>query len=263
MIEIKNQQFYEYNVNYNLDEELNTLLLFENSIYAYEYSLALAGIVKSNIYYLDEEVYENDIYFKSRIYINNNISYISTLDANILEQKLLKNYQKAFDKVYFKDLVNKTKIRSLVKRGKKYKFSNDTLSLSNDIFSLACMCLRIIYLPFNKLGDNNLIKEEFKSKKSNIFISALDAKADSILSYQDIVDRIIIFYRENVISVDINDSILKINKDSASTNIFVFKNLIYEDSNYYYTKASILKDNNIKGIKYKEISIFDIYKGEM
>ena len=261
MIEIKNQQFYEYNVDINLDESLNTLLLFENSIYAYEYSLALAGIVKSNIYYLDEEVYENDIYFKSRIYINNNISYIDTLDANVLEEKLLKKYSKAFDKDYFKRLVNETKIRTLIKRGRKYKFKDDTLTLSNDILALSCMCIKCLYLPFNKLADNTLLKEEFKIKKSNIFISALDAKEDNFLSYQDIIDKLVIFYKGKVIYLDVNDKILKINKDSNSAHIIILKNLIYEDSNYYYVNSNILKDNTVKGLKYKEISIFDIYKG--
>ena len=261
MIEIKNQQFYEYNVDYNLDESLNTLFLFENSIYAYEYSLTLAGIKKANIYYLDKEVYENDIYFKSRIYINNNISYIDTLDANVLEEKLLKKYSKAFDKDYFKRLVNETKIRTLIKRGRKYKFKDNTLTLSNDILALSCMCIKCLYLPFNKLADNTLLKEEFKIKKSNIFISALDAKEDNFLSYQDIIDKLVIFYKEKVLYLDINDKILKINKDSNSTHITILKNLIYEDSNYYYVNSNILKDNAVKGLKYKEISIFDIYKG--
>lgn len=263
MIEIKNQQFYEYNVDINLDESLNTLFLFENSIYAYEYSLTLAGIKKANIYYLDKEVYENDIYFKSRIYINNNISYIETLDANVLEEKLLKKYNKAFDKDYFKRLVNETKIRTLIKRDRKYKFRDNTLTLSNDILALSCMCIKCLYLPFNKISDNTLLKEEFKIKKSNIFVSALDAKEDNILSYQDIIDKVVIFYKGKVVYLDINDKILKINKDSNSAHITILKNLIYEDSNYYYVNSNILKDNAVKAIKYKEIGVFDIYKEEL
>ena len=262
MLEIKNQQFYEYNVSLEVDEDINTLFIFDSSKYAYEYSMALAGLKKSEIYYLDKQVYQNDIYFKSRIYINNNISYINTLNPDAIENKMLKAYNKAFDKEYFKALVTKTKIRTLIRRKRSYKFKDETLALSNDIFALSTMSLRIFYLCFNKIDKDNLLTEEFKIHKSNIFISALDAIYDDKKMYKDIVDKLVIFYKGKVSCIKISDKVLKINKDSNSTNINIIKNLIYEDDNYYYVEESIIKDNNIKGIKYKDINIMDIYKEE-
>ena len=78
------------NLNISIDDTLNTLILFENEKDAKDFSFKIAGIIKDDIYYLDENIYQNNIYFKERIYIDNEKCYLNNLNVRALSQKILK-----------------------------------------------------------------------------------------------------------------------------------------------------------------------------
>ena len=244
------------NLNISIDDAFNTLILFENEKDAKDFSLKIAGIIKDDIYYLDENIYQNNIYFKERIYIDNEKCYLNNLNVRALSQKILKIYKKPFEEE-FKRLRIDTKLRlESIREHGKYKFN--PYSLVNDILALSILNIRIFYLALDNLDNDkiNILKNEFLTRKSNIFVE----KIEDINKYEGFIDEIIIFYKDRIKKFNSFDKILKVKKDQNSNHISIIKNLISENEDYYYTSIDALNDKCLKNIKYQEIDIMDLGK---
>ena len=249
MLEIKNQELKTYNIDLDIDNNLNVGIFSDDLDIIKSLSLLLAGINKGNIYEMNENIYDNDIYFKSRIFINNELNYLNTLNADKISSYYLKSYSKAIDADYFKALVKATKIRLNAKYKFYYVFDDHKNSLANNILALSFLSKRIIYKAFTNI-DDKVIKEEYKTKKETIFLD--DIK--DIKKYLSILDNIIIFYKERMHQVSKDDQILKVLKNEDANNIEIIKNLLFEEENYYY----VLATDTVKSIKKLKYDILNI-----
>ena len=249
MIELRNVEIKDYIINANIDEFSNIGIFCDDINIIKELSLYISGINKSNIYYLDNNIYDNNEYFKSRIFINNNINYLNTLNADKISSYFLNNYQKALDNNYFKELVKASKIRLNAKYKYYYEFDDNKKSEANNILALSFLQRRIVFQAFKNL-DNEYIKNEYKKKKETIFLD--DIK--DINEYLDILDYILILYKGRIFYQDLNNDFFKVLKNEESNNVEIIKNLMYEDDKYYYVyNAENVK--SIKKLKYETINI--------
>lgn len=244
-------------LNLNIDLYNNTAILNNDISVVKKLLLGISGINDDDIYLGNRKVFDNSDYFKERIYIDNTLTYLNTLNAKNVANYVLDNYSKVLIEDYFKEMVDKLNARFYVDYDKSYKFSPYGNSLCNMILALSISSVRIIFLPFNNFSDLHTLKEikrGISDKKSNIF-------GDSVLNiskYKDILDNIIILSDDKYFNFTNDSHILCVYSDEAIDSIYK----IYQKKNCSFFLKDILKSkeeyDKIKKYKNKEVSIFAI-----
>lgn len=247
----------KYNNEYfNIDDGLNVCIFSDDINLSFELLKEIAGINNSEVIFDSNYVFDNEDYFKYRLFIDNNKRYINTLASSIISREVLNKFNKAFNEEDFERLVKKTKIRFLDNFENRERFDSSGNTILNNIFALSMYNYRIVHDVFLNLVDReiiNILKEEYNNKKGNLFSSSLK----QISIFKGFLDKIVI----------INKKVFIFNKDS---NILRFEScvdnmedeLVYSNNKYFYYKCDLLRSDEfnqlIKKKKFKMVSIYDI-----
>ena len=226
MIKLKDCQFLQYQLNFDIDQNINTIIYSKNNNILKKIALELAGINKSNnIFYNNKEIYDNKEYFNSRIYIDCNIKYLNTLLARNISKNLEKNYKIIIDINKFEKFIKELQIRRFGKLNNEYNFNSEGIALSDITLALSIYKYHILFEPLKNINSNlSLIKEELNNTTNLMFTSNLD-KYDKISNQILVLGFTSIFYmREDSIIYIINEQ----NQEKLIDEFSLINNIIYK-----------------------------------
>lgn len=243
--------------SFEIDQSLNTCIFSKDIVKLNSLLKEIAGINKSDILVSNKLVYDNMEYFKERVYIDNELEYLNTLNSDKISSLLLNNYLKVFNDDDFKRLAKDTHVRFYYDINLRNKFDNMGRSIINNIFALSIICFRIINNPFKNIKDINvldILKKEYNNKKGNLFSDNLN----NICLYKDILDKVIIINKK-VFIFDSSSNVILINgKISEEFD----DEIIYQNKEHYYYRCELLRNvefaNLIKSKKYKMLSLYEM-----
>ncbi|HHU55973.1 MAG TPA: hypothetical protein GXZ48_04720 [Acholeplasmataceae bacterium] len=215
MIVLENVLLKNYKINLELDS--NRVGIFSRDSYlTEELLLILAGIIKpkGKCMFNGEEVYDNDKYFKSRIYIDCKESYLKTLNVNTIASSIKNKFQKNINEIKLKKHIDTLKIRGEceISFAFEYDFTPTGNTLINLSLALSLDDALIINNPtinLLRLSDINYIYSQFQ-KREGLLIFGLN----SLIDMKHFFDRIICFtdYKEVRVINPLVDSLLLIDR---------------------------------------------------
>ncbi len=237
MIEIKNLKLHQYTINTTIKENQNVGIYSRQDQLLKELLLIVAGINPSkNCFYYQKPLFDDETYFKERIYMDCEKEYINTLKANRIEEVLALKYHKVFHQEQFKKYVKDLRIRCEGTYQDEYKFTKVGNQLVNLCFGLCIFSLRLFYHPFSFLQDRKqyeYLKNEMRINRGNILA------LESLQKYQGVLDTLIILSNQQVYEFhDLNTRLLVVKglidsefviDDLELKNILLFKS-IHQDA---------------------------------
>lgn len=246
--------------NFQIDDNLNTLIVSDDETSLLDLIKEIAGINKSNVCLDDVNVFDNENYFKNRVFIDNNLEYINSLNTNKIINILLNNYYKVFIEEDFNRLVKDTHLRFYYDYKNRNKFTELGDKIVNNILALSIMNYRIIHKAFDGINDLkilDILKKEYLNKKGNLFSSSI-SQITKYINDNSCIDKIIILNNKAFV-FDISSNVLLLNgKLSAEFD----DEIIYKHNEHYYYRCELLKNvnfmNAIKHKKYKLVSLYQL-----
>lgn len=265
MIQITNYQFLQYQITYNINQDIITGVFSVNDNITKQFLLNVSGINKSqNIYYRSRKVFDNNDYFKDRLFLNCELKPFNTLVSSNISKLLLDNYNIVLNEDLFEKLIKDLQIRSEGKLSSKYHFTNEGIALINNTLALSIFKYPILLKPFENINNEyrlKYLKEQAKNKSALIGIKNLK-------KYEGFLDELILFGFKNMYILKSSDTLLYLDnvlsqdltiEEASLENILIHKCIKKES----LIIRNILNKDQIKtlnnfGIKIKEISIYDI-----
>ena len=112
-IEIKNLIFYNKEINLSFKENEVIGIFGENKNLINEFLLIVSGINKGkgDITYLNNDLFDNSLYFKNRLFFDFSKVYTKTLKKEFIHENLKNRFGLSFDEEKFKRLIKELKIR--------------------------------------------------------------------------------------------------------------------------------------------------------
>lgn len=262
-IEIKNLIFYNKEINLSFKENEVIGIFGENKNLINEFLLIVSGINKGkgDITYLNNDLFDNSLYFKNRLFFDFSKVYTKTLKKEFIHENLKNRFGLSFDEEKFKRLIKELKIRKETTIDVSYTFTKlgNTLVNFSLVSSLKYKNLIIsnptIYLKEKEQIE--IIRNELtnKEKYSNVILNL-----DNISNFSNSLDRIVLVTRDNEFKeTNVNDKIVVIEDNIYLRNIICKAKDNYVICYHDYEKEELKKFDKLK-IKYKLISIYDIDK---
>jgi len=190
VIEIKDLKLNNYKINTNISEKENVGIYSPNNKLTIQLLLDLAGINKTNnIFANGENVYDNENYFKSRIYILGNKTYLNNFYATNVVEYTLKSYGKVLKDKKFAKLIRLSRVRYITNINNSYKYTKETLALVNAFYAYSIIGNRILVNPLENIVREDYMKQvraEIITEKNTIF-GITDLK-----KYDGLLDKLIL-----------------------------------------------------------------------
>lgn len=263
-LEFNDFKFENYNLSFNILENNVYILYGKQELRIKELLLSIAGINKvdkknGSITFQKNNTYDNEEYFKSRIFFDMHYNYLNTITPSIIKENLLNRFDIKYDERLFKRKLIEQNARREVKINSKCEFTKLGLSLVN--YSLASSIETdnlIIYDLFYNIED--------EKKREYIANDIVNKKLKSAIIS---VDRIDNFLNKNVRFIILGDFgkafiISKENKFIVTENSDTLKHRIFKLDN---NMVICLKEDEVnikkglfKSAKKKEISLVDFCK---
>lgn len=199
MIEIKDLKLNNYKINTNISEKDNVGIYSPNIKLTTQLLLDLAGINKtSGIFVNGENVYDNENYFKSRIYILANKTYLNNFYANNVVEYTLKSYGKVLKDKKFSKLIRLSRVRYITHINNSYKYTKETLALVNAFYAYSIIGNRILLNPLENIVRADYMKQisqEIKTEKCTIF------GISNLKKYEGLLDKLILVFPKTYIVI--------------------------------------------------------------
>ena len=265
MIQITNFQFLQYNINYNINQNIITGIYSVNEASTKKFLLYVSGINKANnIFYRSKKVFDNEEYFKERIFLDCYYQPFNTLLGSNISKMLLDNYNIVLNEDLFNKLVKDLQIRSEGKLQTLYHFSKEGIALINNALALSVFKYPILYKPFEEINNKyklDYLKEKAKNKSALIGVSDLK-------KYEGFFDELILFGFTQVHILKSNETLLYLDNvlsqeltiEEAKLEKSLIHKCIKKESLIVRNDLAIdqIKSLHNMGVKIKEISIYDI-----
>lgn len=263
-IEINGLKLENYNISLNIFDKQVYLVYGEKEV-TDKFIRILLGINKPKIgevLYNKQNVFDNEEYFKNRIYLDFSRKYLSTLTPSIIKDTTKFKYDLNFNEIKFKLVVDELNIRRGTTVASTYEFTKETNTCVN--YALLKGLLKpnvFINEPFININDekkiNYIMNELFNPNIYNLVL----IKTYNIEMYCQKPVKIIWFSNTDVHIIE-----PKKNKFILVMTKLNIKNCIYKYVNGFSVCFDLSKEEiktlNENKIKYKEISFSDIFKLE-
>lgn len=258
MINIKDLNINNYIVNLEFSNLIYGLFARDKDLIN-EILLMVSGINKSkdNCFYNDENCYDNEIYFKNRIYMDFKNEYFETIKASQIAKGLKKKYSLDVDTLSLAKHLGILKIRGECTITSKYNLTKTGHSLVNASVAISTSKHLIINNPTVNLEKENDIAYIYNQFHQNSRISILGV--DSLKKIGPYLEKVILF-------TDFSEVVIL----SALEYVFVIDNTYNVDFHKLFlsldsTKLIVhgLSKEDLKfcdkhTIKYKKIPLYEI-----
>lgn len=210
MITIENLQINNYNLNLHINDHERIGVFSVDKNITNELLLILAGIMRSKgkCLYNDDSLYDNDKYFKNRIYLDCRHEYLNTLDVQSIYQAVRNKFQKNINLNLFKRHIDALKIRGEcdITFSLSYKFTPTGNTLINLCLAFSLSDNLIINNPtinISRLSDLEYLRNQFDKRNGFVILGV-----NSLLHMKNYFDRIILFTDyDRVEVINSNDNI--------------------------------------------------------
>ena len=264
MIQMTNYQFYQYLVNYNINQESITGIYCINNKLTEQLLLDISGINNAKgIYYRSKKVFDNKEYFDNRLYLNCNKQIFNTLLSKRISEELLK-YNIILNENEFNIISKELRIRSEGKLDDSYTFTKEGIALSNNALAISTYKYPILLNPFENIDSIyklQYLKDKYKRKSLLVGIT-------NIKKYENFLDHLILFGFRKIHILNPNEQLIVfeniINQDmvieEANLNDYIIHKNIQNESIIIKSdiNSSQLKALNNLKVKKKAISIYDL-----
>lgn len=263
MIEIKDYKLNNMIINYNIDQSKKIGIYSVNHQYTKQILLDIAGINKSHsIFYNNKNVYDDNQYFKERIYIDSNIKVTNTLVAPHIINNLIKKYSCICNEESLKKHINNLQIRSEGKLKVIYKFTNEGIALTNNALFLSTYKYPILFIPLESISSKKRIDYLINEYQNKSFLVGIT----NLLIYKEIIDEIL-FITDNSYFIFSSTQLLLCFKNISNLikimeELDIVKNIIYINEKNVLINNSLslyqIKQLNKLNITYETIKAFEI-----
>lgn len=263
-LEFNDLKFDKYNLSFNMLENNLYVIYGKDQNKIKELLLLIAGInkvskKKGNITFNKNNVYDNEEYFKSRIFFDMHYNYLNTITPSIIKENLLNRFNINYDEKLFRKKLIELNARREVKINSKSEFTKLGLSLVN--YSLATSIQTdnlIIYDIFHNIDDEKkreyIVNDIMNMKLETAIISA--HTIDNFLNKN--VRFVILGDYENAYIISKEDKFI-ITEDSNDLKHRIFK---LENNMVICLKEdeANIKKGLFKSVKKKDVSLTDFSK---
>ena len=262
-ISIRNLQFKNMEITVSLNKKEIFAVYSRDPKKSEEFFLLINGINPNNgtCLYENKDIFDNEDFFKQRIYLDFKETYFKTMNIKVIEETLANKYNISFNPKIFNTYVQTMGIRMETIVDTDYIFTECGNSMINFAF------LKALNKPFVTINNPTIYLQSIKILE--LVIQSLTYKGnyegiilglDKIKRFKDKLDRVLIFteYETYVIIDPRKDSFLLI-----EDNIYLHDKLFrINESNMViclnkYSKEEIKKFNNFK-IKHEKFSFYEL-----
>lgn len=258
-LSINNLKFKDYQINTEfLDLQVIGVFALDSTLRT-DFLKLLAGINRNQgtCFYRQRDIFDNEEYFNSRIYLDYAHIYLSTLRTANIEKSLKTRYNLSFNKEIFVKIAKELNVRGETEITHIYNFTPAGNTFVNYALTAAVEKPNIIInnptIGLNQEMDINYLVNSLSSHKTdgNIILGL-----NRLKDFRGKLDRIFIF----------TDCGQTYSIDSAAT-VFVSKEDVETDYRLfvsdYYLSLNLFSKDELKRfqknkIEYKIISIYDI-----
>lgn len=177
LLEFNNLKFEKYNLSFNMLEDTVYILYGKDQSKIRDLLLLISGINKvsrknGSITYNKENVFDNEEYFKSRVFFDMHHNYLNTITPSVIKENLFTKFNIKYDEKIFRKKLLEQNARREVKVDSKYEFTKLGLSLVNySLVSSIGVDNLIIYDLFYNIEDekkreyiaNDIVNKRLKS----------------------------------------------------------------------------------------------------
>ncbi|MDD2493044.1 MAG: hypothetical protein PHY83_03795 [Bacilli bacterium] len=211
--------------------------------------------------YLDNDIFDNEEFFKQRVYIDFGETYLKTMNAEFIEEALMNRFNLSFNKEVFNTYVQTmgTRMETIVKAN--YTFTKCGNTMVNFAFLKALeKPFIMVNNPTIYLKNDRIIEMITKSLIDKTKYEGIIFGLDKIKNFKDKIEKALIFtdYWNYLIINPQSDSFLLI-EDNIHLHDKVFRtkksSVVICLNNY--TKEEIKRFNSFK-IKYQKLSFYEL-----
>ena len=148
-IKIQKLQFNNMQIDISLNKQEIFAVYSRNEEIVNDFLLVLNGINPNNgsCLYLNKDIFDNEDFFKQRIYINFKESYLKTINAEFIEESLMNRFNLSFNKEVFNTYVQEMGIRLETTFKANYTFTDKGNTMVN-FFGLEFCFFKSLEHPF-------------------------------------------------------------------------------------------------------------------
>ena len=264
-LKILNLQFNKYFLTTSLEENTIYGIYCIDSLIREDFLKILAGINHNNnsIFMIDEDkeenIFDNENYFKNRIYIDFSHRYLKTLNVNTISEMFKTRFNKEFDMSKYKEFVSFTNIRNEVLLSNEYQFTDLGVNLASFcLFKGLKYKYNIINNPVINIKNSDMKKRIY----GNICLKELNPIIgfDNLRDCKEYCDKLIVFGDyQNLVVVDVKNDNFLISTDNIiiRNKLFNLNNEIISINNYTKEELKYLSKNKVK---YKIITFNEVIK---
>lgn len=265
-LEIKNvtikghtKNYYKLNLNINKNKIIGVLSNDEEAINDFFLKVSGVNSIQGEILFRGYPVFDNEEYFKNRLLIDYNKSYITTLDKDYLKKYFYDYYNLEIDLSIFEKINKDLRLRNEYLIKDRYIFTKRGLNLVN--YSLTRSINKNINIIKNTV--TNCSKEEREAiflgltNKDVFNVNFLDLK-DSLIFYPNIDTYIIFSNGSEAITLTSEDEVYVVGGEIVNSLIYS-KAYDVSITNYDYTKEEI-KAMKKRKMMVKKIKLKDVEK---
>lgn len=195
MLRIENVIIDDFLLDFEIFEDQRLGIFSKDPQLTEKLLLILAGIMrtKGKVLYQNHQVYDNEKYFKSRIYLDCKANYLKTLNIDTIGQAFKNKYQKTINIEKLKKHIDVLKIRGEceITSSLTYQFTPTGNTLINLSLAFSLNDHLLINNPtinITRTSDLSYIMDQFKKRKGFVILGI-----NSLLHLKDYCDRLIIF----------------------------------------------------------------------
>ncbi|HOE06808.1 MAG TPA: hypothetical protein PLQ99_03835 [Bacilli bacterium] len=262
-IKIQKLQFNNMQIDISLNKQEIFAVYSRNEEIVNDFLLVLNGINPNNgsCLYLNKDIFDNEDFFKQRIYINFKESYLKTINAEFIEESLMNRFNLSFNKEVFNTYVQEMGIRLETTVKANYTFTDKGNTMVNFAF------LKALNIPFITINNPTIYLKKAKIIET-VTNSLVDKRKyesiilglDRIKNFKEKLERVLVFtdYQTYVIVNPQKDSFLLIEDNiHLRDKIFRTKKMGLVICLNNYTKEELKRFNHFK-LKYQKLSFYEI-----
>lgn len=262
-IRIQKLQFKNMEIDISLNKQEIFAVYSCDKKTTHDFLMVLNGINPNNgsCLYQDKDIFDNEDFFKQRIYIDFKESYLKTMNVEFIQEALANRFNLSFNKEAFNTYVQEMGIRLETKVRANYTFTDTGNTMVNFAF------FKALNIPFVTINNPTIYLKKAKIIET-ITNSLVDKRKyesiilglDKIKNFKEKLDRVLVFtdYQTYVVVDPQQDSFLLI-EDNIHLHDKMFRtkeiDLVICLNNY--TKEEMKKFNNFK-FKYQKLSFYEL-----